>query len=163
MRSAFLGLTTVLLATAFSGQAQAATATATFGVSATVVKACTISTTALSFGNYDPTSGSAVDGSSTVTVNCTNGTQYNVGLNAGTGSGATISSRKMTQGSYSLSYALYQDSARSSNWGNTVGTDTISGTASASPTSLTVYGRVPAGQNVPAGAFSDTITATITY
>jgi spore coat protein U-like protein len=146
-----------------SNVASAATATATFSVSATVVKACVISATPLSFGTYDPTTASPVDGTTTVTVTCTNGTSYNVGLNAGTSAGATVTSRKMTQGSNTLNYALYQDAARTTNWGNTVGTDTVSGTASVSPANLTIYGRVAPAQNVPVGTFSDTITATVTY
>jgi spore coat protein U-like protein len=141
----------------------AASATGTFAVSATVVKACTISTSALSFGTYDPTASAPDDASTTVDVRCTNGTLYNVGLNAGTGSAATVTSRKMTLGFNNLSYALYQDTSRATNWGNTVGTDTVSGTATVTTTALTVYGRIPAGQAVPVGNFADTITATITY
>ena len=62
-----------------------------------------------------------------------------------------------------LAYALYQDSAHTINWGNTVGTDTVSGTGNGSAQTLTVYGEVPAGQSVTPGAYTDTITATITY
>lgn len=58
-----------------------------------------------------------------------------------------------------LAYALYQDSAHTINWGNTVSTGTGNGSAQ----TLTVYGEVPAGQSVTPGAYTDTITATITY
>jgi spore coat protein U-like protein len=37
-----------------------------------------------------------VNQSGTITVLCTNGTTYNVGLDAGTGTGATVSNRKMS-------------------------------------------------------------------
>lgn len=154
---------TIALALTVAGPSFAATATGTFAVTATVVKACSISATALAFGNYDPTVGTPDDATSTISVHCTNGTQYNVGLNAGTAPGASVTSRKMSAGANVLNYSLYQDSGRATNWGNTVGTDTLSGTAAASPASLTVYGRIPSGQNVPVGNFTDTITATITY
>jgi len=162
MRTRLFGSIALACAAAIA-PAIAATATGTFAVTATVVKACSISATALAFGNYDPTTAAPDDATSTISVNCTNGTQYNVGLNAGTGPSATVTSRKMTDGFVALNYAIYRDSARATNWGNTVGTDTVSATATATPASLTVYGRIPAGQNVNAGNFADTITATITY
>ena len=62
-----------------------------------------------------------------------------------------------------LNYFLYSDSARTVNWGNTVGTDTIHLTAGAAPIVSTVYGRVPAGQFVAPDAYLDTINVTVTY
>ena len=142
-------------------QAHASTATTTFGVSATVQSTCLISATSLAFGTY---TGVAVNSTSTVSVTCTNTTTYNVGLNAGLASGATVTTRKMTGPSSSLlAYSLYSDSARSVNWGQTVGTDTVSGTGNGSAQSLTVYGLLPGAQYVNPGSYTDTITATVTY
>ena len=137
------------------------TATTNFPVSVTVVKACAISATNLAFGTYTKT---LIDSTSTISVTCTNTTTYNVGLNAGTATGATVTTRKMTgPGGYLLSYSLCQNSSCTTNWGNTVGTDTEAGTGTGALQSLTVYGQLPAGQNVEAGNYTDTITATITY
>jgi spore coat protein U-like protein len=137
------------------------TATTSFNVSVTVAKACTITAANLAFGTY---TGTLIDSTSTISVTCTKTTPYNVGLNAGTMTGATVTTRKMTgPGGYHLSYSLYQNSTYSTNWGNTVGTDTETGTGNGANQSLTVYGQLPAGQNVEAGAYTDTITATITY
>ncbi len=142
-------------------RAQASTATTTFGVSATVQSTCLISATSLAFGTY---TGTAVNSTSTVSVTCTNTTTYNVGLNAGLASGATVTTRKMTGPLLSmLAYSLYSDSARSVNWGQTVGIDTVSGTGNGSAQSLTVYGLLPATQYVNPGNYTDTITATVTY
>ena len=47
----------------------------------------------LGFGTY---TGSAIAPTTTLSVTCTNGTTYNVGLNAGTSAGATVSARAMT-------------------------------------------------------------------
>jgi spore coat protein U-like protein len=66
-------------------------------------------------------------------------------------------------GGATLSYAMYQDSGHTTNWGNTVGTDTKSGTGNGSAQTLTVYGNLAAGQYPAAGSYSDTITATVTY
>jgi spore coat protein U-like protein len=137
------------------------TATQSFAVSVTVASGCTITATNLAFGNYAATAAST--STSTISVTCTNTTPYNVGLNAGNATNATVTTRKMQNGASLLSYSLSQNSAHTTNWGNTIGTDTESGTGNGAVQSLTVYGQVPAGQFVKAGAYTDTITATITY
>lgn len=138
----------------------ASTATTTFTVSAQVVATCTIAATNLSFGNY---TGVVNTATSTITAQCTNTTPYNIGLNAGNASGATVTTRAMQNGTTLLGYSLYSDSGRTINWGNTVGTDTVSKTADGAADALTVYGQIPAGEYVAPGAYSDTITATITW
>jgi spore coat protein U-like protein len=142
--------------------AGAATATTTFLVTANVSVSCLIAATDLDFGDY--ISGQ-LDGQSQITVTCTNTATWNVGLNAGTCSGATVTTRCMKgPGTAILNYSLSSDTTRVVNWGNTVGTDTVSGTGTGGPQIITVYGRIPAGQTttVP-GGYTDTITATITF
>ncbi|WP_163312923.1 spore coat protein U domain-containing protein, partial [Klebsiella aerogenes] len=69
---------------------------------------------------------------------------YNIGLNAGTGTGATVASRKMTgTGGALVNYTLYSDNNRTTVWGQTIGTDTVSASGSGAAQSYTVYGRVP--------------------
>src|SRR5690242_18353199 len=147
-----------------STSAGAATTTTTFPVTATVLKACAVNANPLAFGTYDPTAAAALDATTTLSVLCTVGTSFTVGLNAGTSTGATVTARKMTSGANTLAYALFQEAARTNNWGNTPGTDTPPAvTAPVLPSTLTVYGRVPAAQNVPAGAYTDTVTVTVNY
>ena len=151
-------------AIAMPNMAWATDATTTMGVSATVLNACLVTATNMAFGNYDPTSSSATDATSNINVTCTPGTLYNVGLNAGSTAGATVTTRKMLNGVTPLNYSLYSNSGRSTNWGNTPGSDTISQTASTIvPTSFTVYGRIPAQQSAAAGSYSDTVTVTVSY
>jgi spore coat protein U-like protein len=141
--------------------ASASTATASIAVSATVLSSCTIGATTLAFGNY---TGVVNNQTATLSVNCTNSTAYTVGLSAGSGTGATTASRKMTGPSAALlNYALYSDSARSVNWGNAIGTDTTAGTGNGSAQSLTVYGQVSASQAPTPGGYTDSIVATLTY
>lgn len=135
-------------------------ATTSFTITVTVVNTCTIGASALSFGNY---SGALVNAQSTITVNCTNRALYYVGLNAGVSTGATVTTRKMVSGTNTLGYALFSNSARTTNWGNTVGTDTVVGTGIGSAQALTVYGQIPGGQYPRPGSYLDTVTATITY
>jgi spore coat protein U-like protein len=136
------------------------TATGTFSVTSTVVPGCSISANPLSFGTY---TGVVANGTTTLTVQCPSGTPYNVGLDQGQASGATVTTRRMMNGSNTLNYTLYSDSARTKNWGNTVGTDTVAGSGSGANQSLTVYGQIPASQRPVPGSYTDTIIATLTY
>ena len=145
---------------AMSSPSNAATATSTFPVTATVQATCNISAGALAFGTYV---GAQVDTSSTISVTCTNSTAYNVGLSEGSAAGASVTTRQMAAGAGLLNYALFRDASRTLNWGKTVATDTLAGTGNGSAQSLTVYGRVVASQFVDPGSYTDTITATVTY
>ena len=63
-----------------------------------------------------------------------------------------------------LSYELYQDAGRTTVWGTTgSGLYNPPAAPSFAPRSFTVYGRVDAGQDVPAGAFTDSAVATVTF
>ena len=156
--AAVLGLLALGLATV---PAAAATASNSFGVTATVQATCTVAATTLSFGSY---TGTAANATSAVSVTCTNATPYTVGLSAGVASGATVTARKMTgPASGLLSYSLFSDPSRTLNWGQTVGSDTVTGTGNGAVQALTVYGQTPAGQYLAPGTYTDTITATITY
>jgi spore coat protein U-like protein len=141
--------------------ASAATATGSLIVTATVLASCTVVGSTIAFGNYTSTQ---TDQTGNIAVLCTNGTSYNVGLDAGTGTGGTTSVRKLT-GSLggTLNYALYRDSGRTSNWGSTIGTDTQTGTGTGLIQNLTVYGRIASGQTPLAGTYTDTVTVTLTY
>jgi len=144
-----------------SRPALAATVTTTFGVNATVQATCLVSATAMAFGTY---TGVVATSTSAVSVTCTNTTPYNVGLSAGLATGATVTTRSMTgPASALLGYALFSDSARTVNWGQTIGTDTVTGTGNGSVQAITVYGQAAAAQYVAPGVYTDTITATVTY
>jgi spore coat protein U-like protein len=72
----------------------------------------------------------------------------------------------MTKGGELLGYNLFRDAARTTIWGD--GTSGTSVYFDASPpkdtnVNVTVYGRVSAGQDVSAGTFADTISATINF
>jgi spore coat protein U-like protein len=100
---------------------------------------------------------------STLQLQCTNTTPYNIGLDAGTGSGANVAARKMTNGANTITYSLYSDSGRTTVWGNTVGTNTVSATGNGASQSYTVCGRVPSQTTPAAATYTDTITVTVTY
>lgn len=144
----------------FATAASANSVSAGLSIGAKVDATCTISTVAVEFGPY---SGAQIDATGTVTATCVTGTAWNVGLDAGTSAGATVTTRKMTSGVNLLPYALYSDSAHTVNWGNTIGVDTVSGVGTGSSQNLTVWARLPAGSVPPAGTYADTVQATINF
>jgi len=148
-----------------STPAFAGSQTANLAVSATIVATCTINTTPVAFGNY---SGTALTYSSGgVSVQCTNGTTYTIALNAGLGTGATVSARSMSgpgSPSAQLGYGLYTTSGLSTIWGDGTGsTVTAAGTGNGSSQSYTAYGQIPAGQYLAPGSYNDTVVATVTW
>lgn len=135
-------------------------------VTAVVSAECTVSTTSVNFGAYDPVSANAAtprDATGTVNVYCTTGTVVNVSLDLGTH--LTGSTRRMLSGVANfLTYEIYRDAARSSIW-NTVNMD--SGTSTSKTVAINggfiAYGRIPAGQDVTMGSYSDTLLVTVNY
>lgn len=152
-----------------ASDAEAATATSNMTVSATVGANCTISAGSLPFGTYDPISAnaaSALNGSATIAVACTTGASTTItlgqGANASIGSSDAVPLRRLNVGSSYLSYSLYTDSTRLLLWGNTALTGKAY-TGVGTSENVTVYGSVAAAQNVPAGTYTDTVVATITF
>jgi spore coat protein U-like protein len=145
------------------GSVEATTSTATFTAQIVIQADCQVlSPTTLDFG----TAGNLVanrDATSTFSVQCTNTTPYNIGLNQGSTSGGTIATRKMASGGATVDYRMYSDSNRSTIWGNTVGTDVIGSTGTGSTQSFTIYGRTPAQSTPAPGTYTDTVTITVNF
>ncbi len=69
----------------------------------------------------------------------------------------------MTNGTNTLQYNLYTTSGHTNVWGDGTGsTRTVGGNGTSSSTQ-TIYGNIPAGQDVSAGTYSDSITLTISF
>ena len=152
-----------MLAMLSSSAAPAGTTTSTFQVQVTVQASCTIvSSPTLDFQTQGVFAAN-VDRTSTLQIQCTNTTPYNIALNAGNGAGATVTTRKMTSGGgATVNYSLYSNSLLTTNWGNT-GTETVSSMGTGASQSFTVFGRVPAQTTPAPAAYTDTITVTVTY
>lgn len=153
---------------ALAGAAQAATKTASFTVNASVGKNCIINAGNINFvapfvGDNDLTA------TSNITVRCTNLTGYSIALSAG--SSGDFTGREMVGGADVLVYNLYTDNTYGTVWGDDTGaTDVVSdvgeGMAPANAIVHPVYAQLLAVDNVgpvSAGAYADTIIATITY
>jgi spore coat protein U-like protein len=155
-----------------AGPAVATTTQSNFAVNLTIQAQCVINNTAaLNFGTAGVLGGSGgttnTDASTSITVQCTNTTPFNIGLDAGTTTGASTTTRKLlnqAQGSTAtVNYTLWQDSGHGTNWGNQVGTDTVSSTGTGAPVVFNVYGRIPPQTTPAPGTYADLITVTVTY
>ena len=141
-------------------------------VTANIGMNCTISTTDIAFGAYDPIVDHAsndLDAVGSVTTTCTVGSAGKViiglGLGAPEGSSDANPDRRMqgpSEGDY-LTYQVYSDDDRSQVWTNEVATGVVY-TATGSAEVMPVYGRVEAGQNTVAkGSYSDILLVTVNY
>src|SRR5580704_14999493 len=116
----------------FAGPASAInTTTQSFAVNLTIQAQCVINSTAtLNFGTVGVLGGALgstnTDQTTTVAVQCTDTTPFNIGLDAGTTTGGTTTTRKLlsTSSAATVNYTLWQDAGHTTNWGNTVPTDT---------------------------------------
>ena len=138
----------------------------TFEVKTSVLSACTLTTTDMDFGNYDTTSGTPDDATSTITHTCTNGTAASIAINQGSTTDATsteaIPVREMANGPNTLAYSLSTTVGGATSWGNTKLTG--SGfTSNGSATPVIVYGRIAANLAVTAGDYTDTLTVSVAY
>lgn len=138
------------------------------------VVSCAASATGPVFGVYNPLSATPTYANSTVQVTCTllsgGATTVNLVSSYSTGASGSYALRSMLSGANTLSYNLFYDAAYTQIRGNGTGGSQTGGATlnltAATPTqtaSATIYGRIPAGQDVAAGSYADTIVVTITY
>jgi spore coat protein U-like protein len=141
--------------------ASATTASASFGVSATVQATCQATANAIAFKTYASASANTA---SPVSVTCSNSAQYIVSLSEGMGTGAAMHVREMTGSGTALSaYALRSFLRGIVNRGQIVGVDMVTGTDNPSAQVLEDYRQISAGQHVAADAYFDMVVVTVTY
>ena len=126
---------------------------------------CTISVTSIAFGSYSVFTTTADDSTGTITYTC-NSTASNISIALNDGSSSTFSPRTMRKGSEILQYNLYRNAARTNIWGDGTGGTSVYTRANPpnnNSVSLTIYGRIPALQDVSAGSYTDTVSAVINF
>ena len=149
----------------------ASTITTTMPVTVTGASACSVSATGVAFGSY---SGATVTSSGSITVTCNFDVAYNVTLDRGVGAGPG-QSRAMEaldgRGNIlaAIRYSLYKDSGLTQEWGDAgfAGTyqagTAVSGVGTGAAQTLTVYGKIPAGEAVGAFVYSDTVVVSLIF
>ena len=130
--------------------------------------ACTVSATAVNFGAYDVFVATPLDSTGTVTVTCDQAPPTDIIIAIGpSGTSGAFIPRQMSSASSSdrLNYNLFVNAGRSTVWGDGApGTSTVplKNVKKNRPVVTPIYGRIPAGQDVSVGSYSDSLTVTIT-
>lgn len=139
-------------------QAVAQTATDTFQVRAQVNKTCTVVANDLDFGVYNSSQQSRA--STNLQVQCTPQTPFAVEI--GPGGSGNRNDRRMS-GPGSLRYGLFKDGGYTQPTATTGSDFTGQSDPQGTAIAFQLYGQIAASQVVPAGAYLDTVTVTVTY
>jgi spore coat protein U-like protein len=121
-------------------------------VTATVKKYCSAKSTPLSFGRYRHRD---LRASTTISVTCTAGTPYYIGVSSG--------KRSMTNGKDALRYSVHSDSNGSRLLGNRFDENTISGVGTGRTETVRVHAFVEDGQRVSSGFYQDMLYITLSF
>lgn len=131
---------------------------------------CDVNVSSISFGNYDVFSTAPLSSTGYISVTCRGQNHKPLAITASITSGGSggFCPRKMRNsggGGDLLDYDIFTDASMTNVWGD--GT-ACSSTVPASTTgnglwNSVMYGRIPAGQDVAAGPYSDTVTVTVTW
>lgn len=139
---------------------------------------CSVSSTGLAFGPYQPLNlpgrppSQALTSNASISVACTGiagGGSYTLALGPSTaGFGDRISIRYLANpiGGGDMAFNVYTNASYSTIWGDGLTGSVLGGNIPAGDSNqmLTVYGRIPASQNtLRTGSFSGTMTVTLTY
>lgn len=133
---------------------------------------CSISGISIHFGSYNVFSPNPTDSTGTLTLNCEDVARADLKLSASSTSG-TFNPRRMKRsgGNDFLDYNIFIDAGRTVIFGDgTGGTQTIRvhkppGTPAKAPWSsqVNIYARIPPGQDVSIGSYSDSLTLTVEW
>jgi spore coat protein U-like protein len=126
---------------------------------------CTVATTPLAFGKYDP-----LEHQDGVTVSMLHyrcfGTHKRLTISLTTGESGSFRARKMRWGKDAIVYNLYLDAAGTQVWGDGTGGSqayVVNSPSSGSDVSIPVYGRLFGAQNDSAGNYHDNVSVLVTY
>jgi spore coat protein U-like protein len=124
---------------------------------------CTISTTPVAFGMYSVFNTAPLASNGTLTCSCSRRTNVTIWIGKGLYA-PTNNPRQMAGGNERLDYNLYLDAAHTLIWGDP--NPTQYGPVPVrrrNGLSVTVYGLIPAGRDVAAGSYTDSVIVTINY
>lgn len=128
---------------------------------------CTVTADPPVFGNYNASDvGTNTVGK--VKVGCKLGPSVSYAVKLSLGGQPQGTQRRMISGTGYLSYNLFCDSGYSQIWadgggGTCARPGSHSGSAVSPDTEHTVYGRIPGGQYVAAGSYTDTVVIEVLY
>jgi len=178
MKRLIMALVIAALGLAFSSSAQAFTQTATgaMNLSATVVASCTITVSPFDFGVIDVAAYPIF--TSSLTVNCSNGTPYRIDMDAGLNPlGTDQCQRRLKTGTApadatnTITYTLDKTLNAMDPWGdngttfctaNTIPVTGMTGTGTGADQIISFSAQTWPTTNAP-GVYTDTVTVTVNY
>jgi spore coat protein U-like protein len=126
---------------------------------------CVISLTGVQFGTYDLFSAVPLRSTGAIVYRCGNRVR-NMTIAFTRGQSSTYAPRTMRRASEPLLYNLYLDAALAVVWGDgSAGTSlySVGNARNNRDVAITIYGSIPALQDVSAGTYTDDVTATINF
>lgn len=131
---------------------------------------CNVNASGVSFGGYNVFSPIPLDATGSISVDCNIPARnphapLTVTVSISPGNSGSFAQRTMQGPGSVLNYNLYMSPSFSSVWGDGSGGTNVR-TALVTrdtPLTATIYGRIPARQNVSAGSYSDLLTVTVTW
>jgi spore coat protein U-like protein len=124
---------------------------------------CGFSATSVSFGSYDVFSPVPLASTGTVSYRCLLPQGMTIWLGKGLNA-PNNNPRQMASGMDRLNYNLYLDPGHTQIWGDPNPNHYDDGTRGVwVNTTVNVYGLIPAGQDVPAGNYTDSVTVTFNF
>jgi spore coat protein U-like protein len=135
---------------------------------------CTVTAGSIAFGIYNPLSATSNASSGALRIDCsgkgTGSAQVTANLTLSAGLSGSFATRKMFSGANSLNYNIYWSTAYNQimgdgtggSFGGSAGPFTVPAGGTNSATG-TMYGLIPALQDVAPGSYLDTIVVTVTY
>ncbi len=150
-----------------AGSAMAAgSASTSMSVSASVATNCVFKNSpTIGFSTYDTITGAEVDAQGTISIACTKGTVATVALDNGANHSNASGGfqRAMANGSNYLNYDIYQNNTFTTWWGTTTNAEVEPAAPSSAAVNYTAYAKIPTGQDVPQGTYSDTVGVTVSF
>ena len=128
---------------------------------------CTVtSAVPVAFGGYDMFDSAPTVSTGAISLECVDlAPTDTVRIDLDGGTARSFAARTLVRGLSRLAYNLYLDAVHSLVWGDGTG-----GSASYGPfqpgagvNTVILYGKIPAGQSVGAGSYTDTLTITVQY
>lgn len=136
-----------------------ATTTDRLTVTATVQSSCALNGGTLAFGTYLSGQTTHLDAVGRINyVNCSGTLTFELDG----GQSGDVNNRVMLSGSNQLRYQLYRNASRSAVWGLGNQAQQIQLLMPLTGT-VDVFGRIPSGQAVAPGSYSDTVNITLTF
>ncbi|MEH1928177.1 Csu type fimbrial protein [Nostoc sp.] len=124
---------------------------------------CTVNVNSVNFGSYDVFNNSPTTTTGTINYDCSmaSPSPTSITIDLSKGNAPSYTPRQLKNGTNVLNYNLYLDASGGSIWGDNI--NSLHYMSSNLKDTVTIYGIIPARQNVRIGTYIDSITATVNF